>query len=63
NWTASALNSGVNVLRFVDMIPCRAFLVTTVYEKCHTPSEREPAKTDQGVIPGRPRVRDTLSHL
>uniref|UniRef100_UPI001BB1E083 transposase n=1 Tax=Brevibacterium sp. 2SA TaxID=2502198 RepID=UPI001BB1E083 len=37
NWTASALNSGVNVLRFVDMIPCRAFLVTTVYEKCHTP--------------------------
>ena len=40
NWTASALNSGVNVLRFVDMIPCRAFLVTTVYEKCHTPNER-----------------------
>lgn len=28
-----------------------------------TESEREPAKTDQGVIPGRPRVRDTLSHL
>uniref|UniRef100_UPI001BB1799B DUF4118 domain-containing protein n=1 Tax=Brevibacterium sp. 2SA TaxID=2502198 RepID=UPI001BB1799B len=40
NWTASALNSGVNVLRFVDMIPCRAFLVTTVYEKCHTPLRR-----------------------
>src|SRR5699024_7707322 len=37
NWTASALNSGVYLLRFVDIDSRRPFLVTTVYDKCHTP--------------------------
>ena len=36
SWTASALNSSVNFLRFVDISACRSFLVTTVYKKCHT---------------------------
>lgn len=37
SWTASALNSGVYLLRFDDISSRRSFLVTTVHEKCHTP--------------------------